>query len=79
MPVSVALFFGVLLAGMTFVYGNVTYSSLGTVMIAYGVTLMAGLYFLSGDLSNLPLYGAGMLIALPGSCGWPWASASPVS
>ena len=63
-PVSVALFFGVLLAGMTFVYGNVTYSSLGTVMIAYGVTLMAGLYFLSGDLSNLPLYGAGMLIAL---------------
>ena len=44
--------------------GMLTYSLLGSVMIAYAVLLMSALYVLGNDQKNLPLLGAAMLLML---------------
>ena len=44
--------------------GALTYASLGTVMVVYWVAMFSALYWLGGDIKNLPLFGAGLLLML---------------
>ena len=44
--------------------GNLTYSSLGTAMIAYVLAVFAALYAFAKDVKLLPVFGAAMLLML---------------
>lgn len=58
---AAALLVSLLLMIMT---GTLTYSILGTVMIVYCIAVISVLYILSGDIGNLPVFGAALLLML---------------